>query len=134
LRYLLDTNVVSALMRGDPAVAERLAGTPRADVAITQLTVAEVEFGIRCLPVSNRRRVLRSQWNAIGAELPRLPWDDAVSRVFGEQKARLGRSGRSFSDFDLAIAAHAIAFGLILVTAEAAFARLGLRHESWLTR
>jgi predicted nucleic acid-binding protein len=35
------------------------------------------------------------------------------------------------SDFDLAIAAHAIAFGLIVVTADAAFGRLGIRRESW---
>jgi tRNA(fMet)-specific endonuclease VapC len=132
LRYLLDTNTVSALLRGAPAVAARLARTPRADVAISQVTVAEIEFGLRYLPPSNRRRLLRAQWRAIGPELIRLPWDDRVSRAFGERKARLERSGRRMSDFDLAIAAHAIAFGLIVVTSDAAFARLGIRRESWL--
>jgi predicted nucleic acid-binding protein len=78
LKYLLDTNTVSALMRGAPAVAARLAKTPRADVAISQLSVAEIEFGLRYLPASRRRRLLQAQWEAIGSELIRLPWDDSV--------------------------------------------------------
>lgn len=131
MKYLLDTNTVSALMRGAPAVAARLAKTPRADVAISQLSVAEIEFGLRYLPASRRRRLLQAQWEAIGSELIRLPWDDSVSRAFGVHKARLARRGRPMSDFDLAIAAHAIAFGLIVVTADAAFGRLGIRRESW---
>ncbi len=132
MRYLLDTNTVSALMKGVPSVAARLAKVPRADVSISQVTVAEVEFGLQCLPASKRRQSLREQWRTIGSELIRLPWDDQVSRAFGERKARLERSGKRMSDFDLAIAAHAIAFGLILVTAEAAFERLGIRRENWL--
>jgi tRNA(fMet)-specific endonuclease VapC len=132
LKYVLDTNTVSALMRGVATAAARLAKTPRADVAVSQVTVAEIEFGLRYLPASRRRRLLQEQWAAIGPELIRLPWDDAVSRAFGERKARLERTGNRMSDFDLAIAAHAIALGLIVVTADAAFERLGLRRENWL--
>jgi tRNA(fMet)-specific endonuclease VapC len=132
LKYLLDTNTVSALIKGAPAVAARIAKTERADVAISQVTVAEIEFGLRYLPTSKRRRLLRAQWEAIGPELIRLPWDDPVSRAFGERKARLERSGRRMSDFDLAIASHAIAYGLIIVTADAAFDRLRIRRENWL--
>jgi tRNA(fMet)-specific endonuclease VapC len=94
--------------------------------------VAEIEFGLRYLPASRRRRLLQAQWEAIGPELIRVPWDEAVSRAFGERKARLGRHGRRMSDFDLAIAAHAIAHGLIVVSADAAFERLGIRREDWL--
>jgi tRNA(fMet)-specific endonuclease VapC len=132
LRYLLDTSTVSALMKGQPAVAARLVGSPRGDVAISQVTVAEIEFGLRYLPASRRRRLLQEQWEAIGAELLRLPWDDQVSRTFGESKARLERAGHRMSDFDLAIAAHAMAFGLIVVSDDAAFARTGVQRESWL--
>jgi len=132
LKYLLDTNTVSALMRGVKTVAARLAETPRADVAISQVTVAEIEFGLRYLPASKRRRLLQQQWEAIGPELIHLSWDDPVSRAFGERKARLVRTGNRMSDFDLAIAAHAIALGLIVVTADAAFERLGIRRENWL--
>lgn len=132
MRYVLDTNTVSALMRGAVSVAARIARTPRADVGISQVTVAEIEFGLRCLPASRRRRLLQAQWEAIGPELIRLPWDDSVSRAFGERKARLERLGKRMSDFDLAIAAHAIALGLIVVTADVAFERLRIRRENWL--
>jgi tRNA(fMet)-specific endonuclease VapC len=119
-------------MRGAVSVAARIAKTPRADVGISQVTVAEIEFGLRCLPASRRRRLLRAQWEAIGPELIRLPWDDSVSRAFGERKARLERLGKRMRDFDLAIAAHAIAVGLIVVTADVAFERLGIRRENGL--
>jgi len=132
LKYLLDTNTVSGLMKGTPTVTDRIARTARADVAISQLTVAEIEFGLRYLPASKRRRSLRAQWEAIGPELIRLPWDDPVSRAFGERKAQLERRGRRMSDFDLAIGAHAIAYGLILVTADTVFDRLRIRRENWL--
>jgi tRNA(fMet)-specific endonuclease VapC len=132
LKYLLDTNTFSALMRGQEQVAARVAKTPREDVAISQVTVAEIEFGLRYLPASRRRRALEAQWAAIGSELIRLPWDDEVSRRFGERKARLERAGKRMSDFDLAIAVHAVAYGLTLVTADRAFERLRLRRENWL--
>ena len=120
-------------MKGMATAAARLARTPRADVGISQVTVAEIEFGLRYLPASRRRRWLQEQWRVIGPELIRLPWDDQVSRVFGERKARLEKAGKRMSDFDLAIAAHAIALGLIVVTADDGFERLGLRRENWLT-
>jgi tRNA(fMet)-specific endonuclease VapC len=129
---VLDTNTVSALMKGDATVAARMATTPRADVGITQVTVAEIEFGLRYLPASKRRRLLQEQWEVVGPELIRLPWDDQVSRAFGERKARLERAGSRMSDFDLAIAAHAIAHGAIVVTADEGFDRLGIRRENWL--
>jgi tRNA(fMet)-specific endonuclease VapC len=129
---VLDTNTVSALMKGDATVAARMATTPRADVGITQVTVAEIEFGLRYLPASKRRRLLQEQWEVVGPELIRLPWDDQVSRAFGERKPRLERAGSRMSDFDLAIAAHAIAHGAIVVTADEGFDRLGIRRENWL--
>jgi len=132
LRYLLDTNTVSALMRGDLSAATRVAATPREDVAISQVTAAEIEFGLRYLPASKRRRALEAQWSAIGSELVRLPWSDEVSRRFGERKARLEKAGRRMSDFDLAIAVHALAYGLTLITADRAFERLRLPRENWL--
>ena len=119
-------------MRGEPSVATRVAGTPREDVAISQVTAAEIEFGLRHLPASKRRRTLEAQWSAIGPELIRLPWSDEVSRRFGERKARLERAGRRMSDFDLAIGVHALAHGLTLVTADRAFERLRLTRENWL--
>lgn len=118
-------------MRGDPRVATRVAETPREDVAICQVTAAEIESGLRYLPASKRRRLLETQWSAIGSELIRLPWNDDVSRRFGERKARLEKVGRRMSDFDLAIAVHALVYGVTLVTSDRAFERLELAREDW---
>ena len=131
MRYVLDTNTVSALMKGHPPVAERIAEVAREDVAISQITAAEIEFGLKYLPTSRRRRLLQDQWNIVGEELLRLPWTNEVSRIFGQRKAQLERRGNRMSDFDLAIAAHAIAFDLIVVTSDGAFARLRIRREDW---
>jgi tRNA(fMet)-specific endonuclease VapC len=119
-------------MKGEPSVAARIAESAREEVGISQITVAEIEFGLHCLPASKRRTQLRGQWAAIGSELLRLSWDDRVSRAFGEQKARLERSGDRISDFDLAVAAHAIALDLVVVTADRGFERVGVRRENWL--
>jgi tRNA(fMet)-specific endonuclease VapC len=132
LRYLLDTNTVSALMKGEPSVAARIAESAREEIGISQITVAEIEFGLHYLPASKRRTQLRRQWAAIGSELVRLTWDDRVSRMFGEQKARLERSGDRISVFDLAVAAHAMALDLVVVTADRAFERVRVRRENWL--
>lgn len=132
MRYILDTNTVSALMKGHPLVAERIAEVSREDVTISQVTAAEIEFGLRYLPSSKRRSRLQDQWNIVGEELVRLPWTDEVSRVFGERKAQLERRGNRISDFDLVIAAHAIALDLTVVTSGVAFARLRIRRANWI--
>ena len=81
MRFILDANTVSALMRGDPPVAERISEIARDDVAIAQVTVAEIEFGLKYLPSSKRRSLLQDQWNVVGEELLRLPWTNEVSRI-----------------------------------------------------
>ena len=55
LTYILDTNALSALMKGSARVVERLAVTTRADVAIPQPVMAEIAFGLERLPRSKRR-------------------------------------------------------------------------------
>ncbi len=69
--------------------------------------------------------------NIVGEELLRLVWNDDVSRVFGERRAQLERRGKQTSDFEQAIAADAIAFDLIVVTADSALERLRLQREIW---
>jgi tRNA(fMet)-specific endonuclease VapC len=116
--YVLDTNAVSALMKGTAAVVERLAATAPTDVALPQPVLAEIAFGIERLPRSKRRAALQSRLDLISAELPRAEWSDAVSQMFGRIKATLERRGTRIEDFDAAIAAHALALDATLVTAD----------------
>jgi tRNA(fMet)-specific endonuclease VapC len=130
--YVLDTNVVSALMKGSAVVVERLAATAPADVALPQPVLAEIAFGIERLPRSKRRAALQSRFDLISV-LPRAEWTDAVSQMFGRIKASLERRGTRIEDFDAAIAAHALALDATLVTADVDhMIRVpGLRVEDW---
>jgi tRNA(fMet)-specific endonuclease VapC len=131
--YVLDTNAVSALIKGTPAVVERLAATARAGVAIPQPVLAEIAFGIERLPRSKRRTSLHARFDLVCAELPRAEWTDAVSQAFGRIKATLKRRGTRIEDFDAAIAAHALSLEATLVTANLDhMVRVpGLRVEDW---
>lgn len=131
--YVLDTNAVSALMKGDPRVVDRLAAATRADVAIPQPVIAEITFGIERLPRSRRRSSLQARFDLVSGELRRVEWTDAVSQAFGRIKALLERRGTRIEEFDAAIAAHALALEATIVTANIDhMTRVpGLRVEDW---
>lgn len=133
MTYLLDTNAVSALMKGDPRVVQKLRETTRGDIAIPQPVIAEIAYGIERLPKSKQRRRLEERFELICVELKRAAWTDAVSERFGFVKAALERKGRRIEDFDAAIAAHALADQSTLVTSNLAdMSRVpGLRVEDW---
>jgi tRNA(fMet)-specific endonuclease VapC len=133
VKYVLDTNAVSALMRADRAAIKRLKSVGRADVAVPQPVVAEIAYGLARLPKSKKRTALEARWTFFAAELPRAAWTEEVSARFGELKATLEKRGRRIADFDAAIAAHALARGATLVTADARHMERidGLAVEDW---
>ena len=133
MTYVLDTNTVSALMKGTRAIVDRLAATEPGDVGIPQPVVAEIAYGIERLPRSKRRQALQERFDLICSEVQRVEWTDAVSHAYGRIKAALERRGSRIEDFDAAIAAHAVALGATLVTSNIAhMARIsGLRVEDW---
>ncbi|WP_396623651.1 PIN domain-containing protein [Luteitalea sp.] len=131
--YILDTNAVSALMKGTPAVVDRLTALAPDEVAIPQPVIAEIAFGIERLPRSKRRTFLQARFDLVSAGLRRVDWTDAVSLAFGRTKALLERRGMRIEDFDAAIAAHALALEATLVTAnlDHMIRVPGLRVEDW---
>lgn len=133
MRYVLDSTVLSALMRKDPAVVDRVLALARTDVGVPQPVLAEISFGIARLPRSKRREALRMEFDALRAELPRVAWSDDVSEIFGVIKGSLQNTGQRLEDFDIAIAAHALAYGAILVSSNLKHMRriAGLVVEDW---
>lgn len=133
VRYALDMNAMSALMKGDPRVVARLNAVGRADVGIPHPVLAEIAYGIERLPRSKRREALQERLDIVRTELARIPWTDEVSERFGTVKTDLERRGRRIEDFDAAIAAHALTEEAILVTANRDdMARVpGLKVEDW---
>ena len=89
MTYVLDTNAVSALMKGGAAVVERLAATEPAKVAVPQPVLAEIAFGIERLARSKRRAALQARFDLLCAEILRAEWSDAVSLMYGRIKAAL---------------------------------------------
>ncbi len=130
---LLDTDTVSALMRGDEVTKSRLLTHRRTEVALPQPVVAEIEYGLARLPASRRRTRLIERWRLVSGELLRVEWTDEVSGAFGRVKAALEREGRPIEDFDIAIAAHAIVHNATLITSNLSyFERItGLAVEDW---
>jgi tRNA(fMet)-specific endonuclease VapC len=131
--FILDTNAVSALMRADAVALARLRACSRDEVGVPQPVVAEIQYGLARLPASKRKRVLEERWQLFAAELPRLVWTEETSVQFGKVKALLEKRGQPIDDFDLAIAAHALALEGTLVTADRKhMLRIpGLKIESW---
>ena len=132
MTYVLDTNALSALMKGSAAVVERLAATAPADVAIPQPVIAEIAFGIeRLRGRSAGRRCSRASISS--PQNPTRRVDRCRQPMFGRIKATLERRGTRIEDFDAAIAAHALALDATLVTANVDhMIRVpGLRVENW---
>ncbi|MPZ16296.1 MAG: PIN domain-containing protein [Luteitalea sp.] len=136
MKYLLDTNAVSALMKGTPNVVDRLAAVAPTEVAVPHPVIAEIAYGIERLPRSKRRAALQARFDLICATLARAEWTDAVSLAYGRVKATLERRGRRVEDFDVAIASHALALDSTLVTANLEhMTRIpGLRVDDWNAR
>ena len=116
MKYILDTNTVSALMRSDTRVLGRLKESNRRDVVVPQPVLAEVTYGIARLPRSRRRQLFEDRFAIVAGTFDRIEWTDAVSDTFGRIKALLERKGLRIDDFDAAIAAHALANDATLVT------------------
>lgn len=135
MKYVLDTNTLSYAMAGEPQVCSRLLALPRTDVLLPQPVVAEVEYGLARMHNSKRRERLFERLRIFLDELARAEWTDAVSRAFGATKADLERRGVRIEDFDVAIAAHALALDAVLVSDDSAhMSRItGLQVESWRT-
>lgn len=133
MSWLLDTTTLSFLMRGDEKVRAHLTTHLRASVYVCQPVIAEIEYGLARLARSARKTRLRHRFDIFLKELLRADWTDEVSRQFGRVKADLEKRGIRLEDFDVAIAAHAMALDAVLVTDNVAHMErvTGLALENW---
>ena len=109
---VLDTNVVSELMRPqpEPRVLAWLQTQPLQDLATTTITIAEIGVGLARLPESRRRFNLETKFHTFVARGlgPRVfGFDAAAASVYGELVATRERGGRPLNGFDGLIAAIA---------------------------
>ncbi len=128
---ILDTNVLTALMRGedvDRRVVRWLSGVAE-QPAITAVTRAEIMSGIALLPPGQRRSALRAAAEAAFASLTEcLPFDAAAADEYAAVLAGRRAAGRPISVQDAMIAAIARRSGAGLATRNTRdFEGLGLR-------
>ena len=131
--YMLDTNAVSAVMRGNPLMDEKLRQLDTADWCISAVTHSEICFGLALRPEAS---TLARTAGAFFAVATTLPWDAAAAQAHGRLRAGLRQAGTPIGDFDEMIAAHALSVGAVLVTDnERHFRRIdGLTVENWVRR
>ena len=129
--YLLDTNIISDLIR-DPsgAAAQRIAQLGAKGICTSIVVAAELRYG--CAKKGSPRLLAKVQ--AILATIPVLALDLPADGDYGRIRAELEAAGQPIGSNDLLIAAHACASGATLVTANTdEFNRVrGLRIENWL--
>lgn len=134
--WLLDTNIISALMRQENSVVARAVRVPPPEtILISVITHSEVNYGLRRMPAGRRRRALEREYEQL---LPRLGDPIAVTREVAERHARtkyeLERQGIILPENDLWIAATALSAGLTLVTDDSHFAAVpDLQTANWLS-
>ena len=118
---VLDTNVVSELMHGEPSarVLAWLDDRPTRELFVTAVTEAEVRTGIAFLPEGARRRSLaEAAERAFGGLFAGrvLPFDGAAARVYAEIAAARRAAGRPLCQTDGQIAAIARSRGMTVAT------------------
>ena len=130
MRYMLDTNIVSAIVR-DPRgkVFERLLDVGEENAFISIITHGEIWYGVK----KNSSEELTQKVSAVTRRLYVAPLQLPADQRYAEIRLAL-RQGKNIGPNDLWIAAHALALDAVLVTNnENEFSRVpGLKVENWM--
>lgn len=118
---ILDTNVLSELMKADPAtsVAEWVASQPASRLFITAVTQGEILYGIGLLPKGKRRDRIGNAAKAMFAEDFNdriLAFNSDAAASYADIAVARRRKGRPISQFDAQIAAIARSSGAAVAT------------------
>lgn len=130
-RYLLDTNILSDLVRRPQGVVARWIARLGEDAVWTSIIVAaELRFGA----AKKNAPQLTAQVESILAAIEVLPFDAPADRAYAQLRLTLEQSGTPIGPNDLLIAAHALSSESMLVSANVReFSRVpGLQVVNWL--
>jgi tRNA(fMet)-specific endonuclease VapC len=128
---LLDTDICIHLIREKPeSIVERLTELAVGDVAISTITLAELEYGVSKSAKQTKNRQALDQFLM---PLAVVDFDRSATAVYGRLRALLEKKGQMIGAMDLLIAAHAMSLNVRLVTHNIReFTRVpGLRVDSW---
>ncbi|GMV03071.1 MAG: type II toxin-antitoxin system VapC family toxin [Burkholderiaceae bacterium] len=129
--YLLDTDTCAYVMkRSNAALLDRLREVPIDEQAVSVISVAELQFGVR---LSSRPDQAAAAFAAFVRHLVVLDWGGDAADHYADIRADLRRRGAMIGANDLLIAAHARALEATLVTNNVReFRRVrNLKLENW---
>ncbi|XOV78472.1 MAG: tRNA(fMet)-specific endonuclease VapC [Aestuariibacter sp.] len=131
MKYMLDTDTCIYVVKRKPLHVKRLFNANIGQLGISAVTWGELVCGAE--KSSNPARNL-ADIEGFGARLEILPFDKDAAKQFGQVKSELEKSGNIIGAYDMMIAGHARAHGLVVVTNNVReFKRVdGLRVENWL--
>jgi tRNA(fMet)-specific endonuclease VapC len=131
MRYLLDTNILIAAMKGVWSVRRKLETTALSDLALSPIVLGELELGVAR---SQHREKNAVRLARLAGGIPIVPLDAETSRHYGAIRAELEGQGAPIGANDYWIAAQARALGAVAVTDNVGeFGRVpGLVVENWL--
>jgi tRNA(fMet)-specific endonuclease VapC len=131
MRYLLDTNIVSDLVRSPQGkVAQHIRKVGEAQVCTSIIVAVELRYGA----TKKGSPRLSAQLEAVLGALEVLPFQAPADAAYGLLRTRLEQAGRPVGANDLLIAAQALSLGYTVITDnEKEFAHVeDLRRENWL--
>ncbi len=131
MRYLLDTNIVSDLVRNPQGkVAQRIRRVGEARVLTSIIVSAELRYGA----AKKGSARLTAQLEAVLSVLEVLPFEPPADSIYASIRARLEDASTPIGAHDMLIVAHALALGCTIVTGnEKQFTRIrDLVRENWL--
>jgi tRNA(fMet)-specific endonuclease VapC len=130
-RYMLDTNIISDLIRNPRGrAAKRIARAGEDNICTSIIVAAELRYGV----AKSGSRRLRQAVEDMLAEINILGLDVPADAEYGAIRSELEAAGRRIGGNDLLIAAHARAIDATMVTANSdEFKRVrGLKVENWI--
>jgi tRNA(fMet)-specific endonuclease VapC len=127
--YMLDTNMVSYLVRRQPAVLRRVVSTSMASLCVSAITAGELLFGLARRPAETR---LHHAVRELLRRVDVLAWGLPAATRYGAVRADMQKRGMVVAPVDLLIAVHALDSDAVLVTPDQAFRHVpNLRIEDW---
>jgi tRNA(fMet)-specific endonuclease VapC len=131
MRFLLDTNIVSDLIRSPQGrIAERIRKVGEENICTSIVVAAELRYGA----AKKASPKLTARVEALLGAIDTVVFDAPADEIYGSIRTQLELAGTPIGGNDLIIAAQAVTLDLTLVTDnEQEFSRVdGLRVENWL--
>lgn len=118
---ILDTNVVSEIMKSSPSkeVSAWLSQQQSFTLFITSITIAEICYGLNALPSGSRRESLYTAFHQAVMEAfehRMLPFDESAAQIYGHFMAQRKSIGKPMSILDGQISAIAYSRGMAIAT------------------